>query len=98
MTLLTEQPKENVTSNLHITDTETQVRTQIEIKDPNDSHKTLGTYQNPPGNPFGQIKVLQLKEDRMRWVFVPSVQSASCLRIYVHEDPSFSPWCHTYEL
>jgi hypothetical protein len=64
-----QRSKEQISSNLYIRDTETQSRTRIDIKDSNDSHKTLGTYQNPAGNPIGQIKALQIKEDRMRRAF-----------------------------
>jgi hypothetical protein len=64
-----QRPKERMSSRLHIKDTESQATTRIEIKGPNESHKTLGTFQNPAGDPDGQIKALQVKEDRMRRAF-----------------------------
>jgi hypothetical protein len=52
-------------SNLKVQDTETQQLTNINIKDPKDSHKTLGTHQNPAGDPTYQSKIAQpeRKED-----------------------------------
>jgi hypothetical protein len=58
-----QRSKEQMTAKLHIKDTETGESTRIKIKDPNESHKTLVTFQNPAGNPIGQIKELELKED-----------------------------------
>jgi hypothetical protein len=52
-------------SNLTVCNTETQQPTNITIKDPKDSHKTLGTYQNPAGDPTYQSKMLSIKEKKM---------------------------------
>jgi hypothetical protein len=49
---------------------ETQTSKMIELNDPTDSHKTLGTYQNPDGNPNGQMQALATKEARMRRAFL----------------------------
>jgi hypothetical protein len=54
-----------MTAQLFITDTESQIQTRIDIKDPSESQKTLGTHQNPSGNPIGQAKAMSIKEDRM---------------------------------
>jgi hypothetical protein len=61
--------KEDMTAQLFITDTESQIQTQIDIKDPAESHKTLGTHQNPAGNPIGQAKTMSIKKDRMQRAF-----------------------------
>jgi hypothetical protein len=60
-----QQPKSAIPTNLTVLDTESQQQTTIEIKDPAESHKTLGTYQNPTGNPDQQAKILQEKENKM---------------------------------
>jgi hypothetical protein len=64
-----QRPKEELTSQLFLRDTETQVRSRIDIKDPAESHKTLGTHQNPAGNPKGQADTMAIKEERMRKAF-----------------------------
>jgi hypothetical protein len=66
----TQRPKDRMTSHINIKDTETGEMKRIEIKDPKESHKTLGTHQNPAGNPTGQIQTLALKEERMRKAFL----------------------------
>jgi hypothetical protein len=43
----------------------TQQQTTIGIKDPKDSHKTLGTHQNPARVPTQQCQVLSQKEKKM---------------------------------
>jgi hypothetical protein len=50
---------------LHVCNTETQQPTSISIKDLAESHKTLGTFQNPTGNSDQQAKILQQKEKMM---------------------------------
>jgi hypothetical protein len=60
-----QQPKMALPSNLTVCDTETQQPTNITIKDPKDSHKTLGMHQNPAGNPTYQSKMLSIKEKKM---------------------------------
>jgi hypothetical protein len=52
-------PKLAILTKLKVQDTESQQQTTIEIKDPAESHKTLGTYQNPTGNPDQQARILQ---------------------------------------
>jgi hypothetical protein len=64
-----QRPKEHLTARLYITDSESQRQTRINIKDPKESHKTLGTHQNPAGDPTGQAKVMAVKEERMRRAF-----------------------------
>jgi hypothetical protein len=46
-------------------DTETQQQTVINIRDPKDSHKTLGTHQNPAGIATQQCNILSQKEKKM---------------------------------
>jgi hypothetical protein len=58
-------PKLAILTKLKVQDTETQQQTTIEIKDPAESHKTLGTYQNPTGNPDQQARILQHIENKM---------------------------------
>jgi hypothetical protein len=65
-----QRSKEQMTAKLHIKDTETGESTRNEIKDPKESHKMLGMFQNPAGNPIGQIKALEIKEDQMRRAFL----------------------------
>jgi hypothetical protein len=60
-----QQPKSAILTNHTVQDTESQQQTTIEIKDPSESHKTLGTHQNPTGNPDQQAKILQEKENKM---------------------------------
>jgi hypothetical protein len=60
-----QRPKPALPTNLTVCDTETQQPTNITIKDPKDSHKTLGTYQNPAGDPTYQSKMLSAKEKKM---------------------------------
>jgi hypothetical protein len=55
-----------------VRDTETQQLTSITIKDPAESHKTLGTFQNPSGNPDHQAKILQQKEKKIITFFCHS--------------------------
>jgi hypothetical protein len=57
-----QRPKTSLPSSLNVLDTETREPTNINIKDPADSHKTLGTYQNPTRNPMYQSKMLSQKE------------------------------------
>jgi hypothetical protein len=64
-----QQPKTALPTNLTVRDTETQQPTNITIKDPKDSHKTLGTYQNPAGDPIYQSKMLSTKEKKMNIFF-----------------------------
>jgi hypothetical protein len=42
------------------------------IKDPAESHKTLGTFQNPTSNPDHQAKILQQKENKIITFFCHS--------------------------
>jgi hypothetical protein len=60
-----QRPKSAISTQLNVRDTETQQQTSISIKDPAESHKTLGTFQNPAGNPDQQAKILQQKENKM---------------------------------
>jgi hypothetical protein len=60
-----QRPKTALPSDLMVRDTETQQPTNITIKDPKDSHKTLGMYQNPAGDPTYQSRMLSIKEKKM---------------------------------
>jgi hypothetical protein len=50
---------------IRVRDTETQQQTTISVKDPKDSHKTLGTHQNPARVSTQQCQVLSQKEKKM---------------------------------
>jgi hypothetical protein len=50
---------------IQVQDTKTQQETTINIKDPKDSHKTLGTHQNHARIPTHQYHVLSQKEKKM---------------------------------
>jgi hypothetical protein len=60
-----QQPKLALSDQLHVRDMETQQLTSISIKDPAESHRTLGTFQNPTRNSGQQAKILQQKEKKM---------------------------------
>jgi hypothetical protein len=60
-----QQPKSAPSDQLQVRDTETQQLANISIKDLAESHKTLGTFQNPTGNSDQQSKILQQKEKKM---------------------------------
>jgi hypothetical protein len=60
-----QQLKLAMSEQLQVPNTETQQLTSISIKDLAESHKTLGTFQNPTGNSDQQAKILQQKEKKM---------------------------------
>jgi hypothetical protein len=60
-----QQPKSALSDQLHVRNMETQQLTSISIKDLAESHRTLGTFQNPTGNSDQQAKILQQKEKKM---------------------------------
>jgi hypothetical protein len=64
-----QRPKTLLLSGLHVQDTETWQPTIIDIKDLTDSHKTLGTHQNPTRDPTYQSKMLSQKEKKMTTFF-----------------------------
>jgi hypothetical protein len=59
-----QRPKSAMTTEIRVCDTETQQQTIIDIKDPKDSHKTLGTHQNPAGIATQQCNILSQKEKK----------------------------------
>jgi hypothetical protein len=67
-----QRPKTLLPSNLMVKDTESQQPTNIDIKDLLDSHKTLGTHQNPAGDLMYQSKMLSHKEKKMITFFTHS--------------------------
>jgi Reverse transcriptase (RNA-dependent DNA polymerase) len=65
----TQRPKSKLSSEIRITDSTTGETVNIDIKDPAESHKTLGGWQNPAGNSLQQAKILELKERKMAAYF-----------------------------
>jgi hypothetical protein len=65
-----QRSKAQLTYRQYIQDIETQTSKRIKLKDLTNSHETLGTYQNPAGNPNGQMQALATKEARMRQAFL----------------------------
>jgi hypothetical protein len=60
-----QRPRLALSEQLHVRNAETQQLTSISIKDLAESHKTLGTFQNPTGNSDQQAKILQQREKKM---------------------------------
>jgi O6-methylguanine-DNA--protein-cysteine methyltransferase len=60
-----QQSKSAMTTVIQVCNAETQQQTVIDIKDPKDSHKTLGTHQNPAGISIQQCNILSQKEKKM---------------------------------
>jgi Reverse transcriptase (RNA-dependent DNA polymerase) len=65
----TQRPKSQQSSEIRIKDSTTGETVTIDIKDPAESHKTLGGWQNPAGNPIRQAKILEQKERKMAAYF-----------------------------
>jgi hypothetical protein len=57
--------KSEILTQLQVCSTGTQQQTSISIRDPAESLKTIGTFQNPTGNLDQQAKALQQNENKI---------------------------------
>jgi hypothetical protein len=67
-----QQPKSKLPTQPQVRNTKMQQQTSKMIKDPAESHQTLGTVQNPTSNPDHQAKILQQKENKIITFFCHS--------------------------
>jgi hypothetical protein len=82
---------------LQVCNTETQQQTNISIKDLAESHKRLGTFQNPTSNSDQQTKALQQKKQADSFLLplkTTNLQSKLGISLHVHKEPTIPNGSH----